>query len=132
MGGAVLDATSPPDSAPAPSKLIRAAAIRFLRYFSILFGLNSDHIQKEASRNFSLFLRDIVESGFQGFAPNNANKVSDHVQDDEQVCTPCRLCVTGKAHKRSATLGSPNPTCVHSFRRVVISDYPIVFYLPWL
>ena len=75
--------SSAPEPSPHPAKLIRAASIRFLRYFSILFGLNSDNVQKEAALNFSSFLREIVESGFRGFAPNNSNKLSEH--EDEQV-----------------------------------------------
>ena len=71
-----------PDPTPAPSKLIRSASIRFLRYFSIIFGLNSDCVQKEASLNFSLFLRDIVQSGFRGFS---SNKLAEQQLEDEQV-----------------------------------------------
>ena len=85
VGNPVSDVigSSAPEPSPHPAKLIRAASIRFLRYFSILFGLNSDNVQKEAALNFSSFLREIVESGFRGFAPNNSNKLSEH--EDEQV-----------------------------------------------
>ena len=86
----VADVIALPDSSsPAPTKWIRSALIRFLRYFSVSFGLNADTVQKEAALNFSLFLRDLVQSGFRGFAAaDNSNKVSDEegIEENEEVC----------------------------------------------
>ena len=46
-----------------PSKLIKAACVQFLRFFSVSFGLRADRVQECAARSFSSFLRDIVARG---------------------------------------------------------------------
>jgi hypothetical protein len=52
----VSEVVASPNVSPAPSKLIRAATIRFLRYFSILFGLNSSNVQGPMLYNFLCLL----------------------------------------------------------------------------
>ena len=89
---AASEVVAAPESSPTvPSKMIRSASVRFLRYFSILFGLNAANLQKEGSLNFSLFLRELIESGFRGFCSDQSNKLADENQEDEQVRNNYRL-----------------------------------------
>ena len=48
-----------------PSKLIRKGIIQSIKFLSILFGMEAEHIPSGTARNFSSFLRNVIDKGYK-------------------------------------------------------------------
>lgn len=70
-----------------PSKMIRSAVIHTMKFLAISFGLEANNVPVEAARNFSAFLRGIIDKG-QG----NLDSDSFMVNSDEQTMVAIDQC----------------------------------------
>ena len=75
-----------------PSKLIRKGIIQALKFISILFGLETEHVPVEAARNFSYFLRNVVDKGYKRNDAFDPESVAYYI--DEQTMLAMDQCTS--------------------------------------
>ena len=74
-----------------PSKLIRKGIIQSIKFLSILFGMEAQHIPSGTARNFSSFLRNVIDKGYKKNEPFDPVE-STVFYADEQTMLAMDLC----------------------------------------